>query len=236
MLEQAIFCKSGISLPVSREGFRETHVVKWPWEGKQVNPILGAVSAACHEFVSSVAGFVRSAASMAEAHAQPGFEFQEGGRALGTDLFATRRQFCSLPMASVTAAIFGGDSAGHAGRGPRSRSGAGLAGPEDAVSEQEPARTALQFIRARPKEESSSLPKPEYWQVVKIRGDGRCMFRALVVGLAHNKGETMTSVREEEEADQLRMAVAQALCRNDVRRKEFEEALVAITLDESLSK
>ena len=44
-------------------------------------------------------------------------------------------------------------------------------------------------------------------------GDGRCMFRALVIGLALSKGKFVNKRSEESEADTLRVAAAEALCR-----------------------
>eukprot|EP00271_Cylindrocystis_brebissonii_P008584 TRINITY_DN22973_c0_g1_i2.p1 TRINITY_DN22973_c0_g1~~TRINITY_DN22973_c0_g1_i2.p1 ORF type:complete len:275 (+),score=36.70 TRINITY_DN22973_c0_g1_i2:218-1042(+) len=103
----------------------------------------------------------------------------------------------------------------------------------------------LPFARASPLKNSQSgrsgassraAKKTEYYGVVKVTGDGRCMFRALVRGMALNKGEELGGFEETDEADQLRMAVADALCRNDARRVKYEEALIAITVDESLNR
>ncbi|GAQ88970.1 hypothetical protein KFL_004740110 [Klebsormidium nitens] len=77
--------------------------------------------------------------------------------------------------------------------------------------------------------------KPEHLRLVKIRGDGKCLFRAMACGLAANKGEVL-GFREEEEADSLRLAVHDALCTNERRRRQYEEALIAITLDQSVER
>ena len=45
-------------------------------------------------------------------------------------------------------------------------------------------------------------------------GDGRCMFRALVIGLALSKGKFVNKRSEETEADTLRIAAAEAICRS----------------------
>ncbi|KAG6547779.1 hypothetical protein Mapa_010592 [Marchantia paleacea] len=83
---------------------------------------------------------------------------------------------------------------------------------------------------------SPALKKVEYHSVRRISGDGRCMFRALVVGMATNKGQTLSYMEEEQEADQLRLAVMDAICRPDQRSHIYEEALIAITVEESLKR
>lgn len=83
---------------------------------------------------------------------------------------------------------------------------------------------------------SQALKKVEHFTVRRIVGDGRCMFRALVQGMALNKGMNLNSTEEEQEADQLRFAVMDAICRSDKRRTLYEEALIAITVEESLKR
>eukprot|EP00246_Nothoceros_aenigmaticus_P015638 TRINITY_DN6627_c0_g1_i3.p1 TRINITY_DN6627_c0_g1~~TRINITY_DN6627_c0_g1_i3.p1 ORF type:complete len:241 (+),score=33.67 TRINITY_DN6627_c0_g1_i3:112-834(+) len=83
---------------------------------------------------------------------------------------------------------------------------------------------------------SQAIKKVEHYTVRKVIGDGRCMFRALVQGMASNKGLHLHSGEETQEADQLRLAVMDALCRNDKRRRLYEEALIAITVEESLKR
>lgn len=61
-----------------------------------------------------------------------------------------------------------------------------------------------------------------------IKGDGRCLFRAIAVGLAHRRGVALRAQQEQEEADRLRMAVADALCRSPERRASFPEAMTAV--------
>ncbi|KAG5583733.1 hypothetical protein H5410_044167 [Solanum commersonii] len=136
---------------------------------------------------------------------------------------------------------------------------------------------------------SPALKKVERYSVQKITGDGRCMFRAMVKGMAFNKGvklhprderddagnivhkETMASTYyviskkihlihwgklsvlfclilcdyfpevDEKSAfpcvkDELRMAVKEAICDDEKERLKYEEALVAITVEESLRR
>ena len=40
--------------------------------------------------------------------------------------------------------------------------------------------------------------------MIRVRGDGRCMFRSLAVGLAHIRRDTLTAADEERNADQVR--------------------------------
>ena len=47
-------------------------------------------------------------------------------------------------------------------------------------------------------------------------------------GLAHNQGGHVAGVREKEAADELRLAVYDALCRSQTRSKEFEEVNYSI--------
>eukprot|EP00245_Coleochaete_scutata_P004143 TRINITY_DN16400_c0_g1_i1.p1 TRINITY_DN16400_c0_g1~~TRINITY_DN16400_c0_g1_i1.p1 ORF type:complete len:271 (-),score=47.87 TRINITY_DN16400_c0_g1_i1:318-1130(-) len=83
---------------------------------------------------------------------------------------------------------------------------------------------------------SEAVKKVEHYSVHKVTGDGRCMFRALVVGMAQNKGMSLNPMEEEQESDQLRLAVHEAICGSEKRRRNYEEALIAITLDESLKR
>ncbi|BBN11213.1 hypothetical protein Mp_5g10040 [Marchantia polymorpha subsp. ruderalis] len=83
---------------------------------------------------------------------------------------------------------------------------------------------------------SPAMKKVEYHSVRRISGDGRCMFRALVVGMATNKGQNLSYMEEEQEADQLRLAVMDAICTPDQRSHIYEEALIAITVEESLKR
>ena len=72
------------------------------------------------------------------------------------------------------------------------------------------------------------------YRLVKIKGDGRCMFRALVNGMTRNKGKYIGGDAEAQQADALRLAVAEALCRSEVHRLEFEEAVEAISYEADL--
>ena len=73
--------------------------------------------------------------------------------------------------------------------------------------------------------------KTEFYKVVRVRGDGRCMFRSLAIGLAHITGRNLSSAEEETEADQLRLAVAESLCRSPEKRKKFDLATTAISFE-----
>ncbi|GMP51019.1 hypothetical protein CsSME_00017413 [Camellia sinensis var. sinensis] len=83
---------------------------------------------------------------------------------------------------------------------------------------------------------SPAMKKLERYAVQKVTGDGRCLFRALVKGMAFNKGIALNPREERENADELRMAVKEVLCDNDKERLKYEEALVAITVEESLKR
>jgi len=74
----------------------------------------------------------------------------------------------------------------------------------------------------------------EFYQIVRVRGDGKCMFRSLALGLAAISKRNMTSAEEEFEADQLRLAVAESLCRTAEKRKNFSEAVMAISFEHGL--
>uniref|UniRef100_A0A0D6R5W0 Ubiquitin thioesterase OTU n=1 Tax=Araucaria cunninghamii TaxID=56994 RepID=A0A0D6R5W0_ARACU len=99
-------------------------------------------------------------------------------------------------------------------------------------------RESLFFARMESPRQGTppALKKIEHYAVQKVRGDGRCMFRSLVRGMAANKGISLTSREEEEDADELRMAVRESLCANDKERRAYEEALIAITVEESLKR
>ncbi|XP_022887492.1 uncharacterized protein LOC111403287 isoform X1 [Olea europaea var. sylvestris] len=83
---------------------------------------------------------------------------------------------------------------------------------------------------------SPAMKKLERYSVQKITGDGRCLFRALVKGMAQNKGVMLNPREERENADELRMAVKEVICDNDKERLKYEEALIAITVEESLKR
>jgi hypothetical protein len=57
------------------------------------------------------------------------------------------------------------------------------------------------------------------------------MFRALAVGLAHLKRENLGAAGEEREADQLRLAVAESMCRSPEKRKRFDAAVTAVSFE-----
>ena len=65
-----------------------------------------------------------------------------------------------------------------------------------------------------------------------IKGDGKCMFRALARGMARNKGVVLSPGDETRDADTLRLAVRDALCRSDERRRAFQEAVTSVEVAE----
>jgi len=65
-----------------------------------------------------------------------------------------------------------------------------------------------------------------------IKGDGKCMFRALARGMARNKGVVLSPEDETRDADTLRLAVRDALCRSDERRRAFQEAVTSVEVAE----
>eukprot|EP01025_Chloroclados_australasicus_P020267 TRINITY_DN2134_c0_g1_i2.p1 TRINITY_DN2134_c0_g1~~TRINITY_DN2134_c0_g1_i2.p1 ORF type:complete len:242 (-),score=27.98 TRINITY_DN2134_c0_g1_i2:400-1125(-) len=73
--------------------------------------------------------------------------------------------------------------------------------------------------------QEEATPEPELYKLVRIKPDGRCMFRAMVRSLAANKGRNLTPDQETGEADVLRLACAQAICRNEERKKQFPDAI-----------
>ncbi|GKV05964.1 hypothetical protein SLEP1_g17910 [Rubroshorea leprosula] len=83
---------------------------------------------------------------------------------------------------------------------------------------------------------SPATKKVEHYSVHRVTGDGRCLFRALVKGMAFNKGITLSPGNEKADADDLRMAVKEVMCDNGKERQQYEEALVAITVEESLKR
>lgn len=83
---------------------------------------------------------------------------------------------------------------------------------------------------------SSAMKKLEHYSVQKVTGDGRCLFRALVKGMARNKGVSLSPRQERDDADELRIAVKEIICGSDNERPQYEEALISITVDESLKR
>ncbi|KAK1426973.1 hypothetical protein QVD17_15655 [Tagetes erecta] len=93
------------------------------------------------------------------------------------------------------------------------------------------------FARIGPNLEASpALKKVESFRVHRVTGDGRCMFRALVKGMAMNKNLTLNPREERDNADELRLAIKEVLCDNAKERHQYEEALIAITVEESLKR
>ncbi|KAK9684234.1 hypothetical protein RND81_10G195700 [Saponaria officinalis] len=83
---------------------------------------------------------------------------------------------------------------------------------------------------------SSVDKKVEHYSVRKVAGDGRCMFRALVKGMAVNKGINLTPLREREDADELRTAVKEVICEDKKEQRMYKDAVIAITVDEPLHR
>jgi hypothetical protein len=71
-------------------------------------------------------------------------------------------------------------------------------------------------------------------RVIRIKADGRCMFRSIAVSMARNQGRILGPAAEEQEADQLRLAVAEALCRTHKRRNDFGDAVIALEAEDNL--
>ncbi|CAO2826990.1 unnamed protein product [Amaranthus hypochondriacus] len=83
---------------------------------------------------------------------------------------------------------------------------------------------------------SNSSIKVERYAIQRVTGDGRCMFRALVKGMARNKGINLTSHQERVDADDLRAAVKEIICDNEHDKRHYKEAVTAITVDEPLHR
>ncbi|CAL4938673.1 unnamed protein product [Urochloa decumbens] len=83
---------------------------------------------------------------------------------------------------------------------------------------------------------SAALNKVEHYGVQRVTGDGRCMFRALAKGMAKNKGIPLTPREEVKDADDLRMAVKEIICDSETERQKYEEAVIAITVEQSLRR
>lgn len=71
-------------------------------------------------------------------------------------------------------------------------------------------------------------------RVIRVKGDGRCMFRCIALGLARNRNRILGPAAEEQEADQLRLAVAEALCRTPKRRSEFPDAVISLQAEDTI--
>ena len=89
------------------------------------------------------------------------------------------------------------------------------------------------------KKKKSGKSTGKQMRIHRIRGDGRCMFRALAQGrsLAAGKGG-LSPFKEEREADELRMAVHHALCKTKEGKQlpAAKDAVMAITLEESMPR
>ncbi|KAK3031368.1 hypothetical protein RJ639_036076 [Escallonia herrerae] len=74
---------------------------------------------------------------------------------------------------------------------------------------------------------SAALKNMERYSVQKVTGDGRCKRHGF------QQGYQPSPTRREKEC---RMAVKEAICDNEQERVPYEEALVAITVEESLKR
>ncbi|XP_011624711.1 OTU domain-containing protein At3g57810 isoform X1 [Amborella trichopoda] len=83
---------------------------------------------------------------------------------------------------------------------------------------------------------TQATKKVEHHAIQKVTGDGRCLFRALVKGMAINKGLTLNPSDERDDADELRMAVKEIICTSNNERHLYEEALISITVEQSLKR
>ncbi|XP_074341359.1 OVARIAN TUMOR DOMAIN-containing deubiquitinating enzyme 3 isoform X2 [Apium graveolens] len=108
--------------------------------------------------------------------------------------------------------------------------------PNRTISSYSNYRNNLFFARIGGDGVSPAMKKVERYSVKKVTGDGRCLFRALVKGMAIHKGVPLNSREETENADELRTAVKEVICVKDNERTEYAEALMAITVDESLKR
>ena len=75
---------------------------------------------------------------------------------------------------------------------------------------------------------ASKNAKAERFKVFQVMGDGRCMFRALVIGLALSKGKFVNKRSEETEADTLRIAAAEALCRSSKIQDKYADSAYTV--------
>lgn len=75
---------------------------------------------------------------------------------------------------------------------------------------------------------ASRNAKAERFKVFQVMGDGRCMFRALVIGLALSKGKFVSKRSEESEADTLRVAAAEALCRSSRIQDRYADSAFTV--------
>ena len=66
--------------------------------------------------------------------------------------------------------------------------------------------------------------------VSRAKTDGASCFAAY--GLNRNQGQVITDVEIEQEADELRLACRDALCRSKERRKQFADAVMVVETTE----
>uniref|UniRef100_A0A0D9Z543 Ubiquitin thioesterase OTU n=1 Tax=Oryza glumipatula TaxID=40148 RepID=A0A0D9Z543_9ORYZ len=87
---------------------------------------------------------------------------------------------------------------------------------------------------------SGALNKVEHYGVQRVTGDGRCMFRALetlvCLLVGERNGKEQGDFIDLKGGDDLRMAVKEVICDDETERQKYEEAVIAITVDESLRR
>jgi hypothetical protein len=81
---------------------------------------------------------------------------------------------------------------------------------------------------------AAAAPGVEDLRRVTVTGDGRCLFRAIALGLARNQGRILRADSETLEADQLRLAVADVLCRGHKPRQAYGAAVLALEAEDTL--
>ena len=87
---------------------------------------------------------------------------------------------------------------------------------------------------------SASLAIPVMLEVLYVcvgqRYDVLTTFRNAAYGLNKNQGQVITAQEIEKEADELRLACRDALCRSKERRKQFSDAVYALETEDTLPK
>jgi len=83
---------------------------------------------------------------------------------------------------------------------------------------------ALAFARFVIASASDALLSAREVRVQRIRGDGRCLFRAIARNLAAHEGRSLPEHHEREDADFLRMSAYKVICVD--RREEFRSNMI----------
>lgn len=109
--------------------------------------------------------------------------------------------------------------------------GDATAAPRAAQPVSQLARAVVAPMKGRVIEAPNPKSPLEQFRVLKIDGDGRCMFRATVQGLASLRGLVCGPAMETREADLLRVAVAEALCTTPDARAAHPDAMFAVKVE-----